>query len=103
MGYLWVIDDASISKSGGDLRVYVLKFDPQNIANGFSNILTIEINRKFATKAWEDSYAAMGLPTTNSDNNNQYNQPVFGNIEFDENGGLIAMMFDRFGHQMLAL
>ena len=100
MGYLGVVDDASISKDPNDLRAYVLKFDPQNIAAGFSNILTIEVSRKYLIKAWEDSYAATGLPTTSTNAANQYNQPVFGNIEFDENDALIAMIFDRLGHQV---
>jgi trimeric autotransporter adhesin len=103
-GYLGVVDDASTGVDA-DLKAYVLQFDPNNIAAGFTTMLSFDPNIKRGTLAsdikfhkWINTYAEP--PVTINGAKRFYTQPVLSDIDFDENGNMYLSFFDRFAHQV---
>ena len=106
-GYLGVVcngNDGVSTRSIDNVKGYVLQFDPQNIAAGFTQVLTLNLKYTLAArwKPWADTWAQTGLPTGGVaiGNTHLHHQPILSDIDFDENGGMIIALLDRFGHQI---
>ncbi|MEY4927656.1 MAG: hypothetical protein RI894_2092, partial [Bacteroidota bacterium] len=109
-GYLGVTDDASITKVATDLKCYLLRFDPNNMAAGFTVILTFDPNTHASAtnnerfQPWMSVYSESATYTANKayisgGGNTHYHQPMFSDIEFDTDESLILSIMDREGHQ----
>lgn len=104
-GYLGVVCDASTSNDGDDLEGYILSFDPNNLAAGFTtelNIPTLDFRRdenEFNFRPWTNSMSDFDV---SSDAGNRYvaSQPIIADIEFDEDGDMIIGVIDRGGMQL---
>lgn len=103
-GYLGVTDDASITKLNSDLKCYVLEFDPNNVQNGFTQIISIDPNARkpstslFRFNYWINTYAEP--PVTDEGYFLRFAQPILSDIEFDQYGNMYLSIMDRFGHQI---
>lgn len=86
-----------------DLKAYILKFDPENPAAGFSMVANFPLDYRHpgwgpttGTQTWHNwidppfHYWANGWDT----------QPVLSDIEFDTDGSIIAGLTDRGGMQV---
>ncbi len=103
-GYLGAVCDASATpRDSTNLAGYILSFDPANIAAGFTNEITLNLNYRTSTSngntnrwhSWADVWTDV-----KSSGLYRYPEPLISDIEFDENGGLNISITDRFGHQM---
>lgn len=104
-GYLGLVADASISQNDNDLLAYVLQFDPNNIAAGFTQVLSFSPNIKRGSLAsnekyhyWLNTYAEP--PVTTNGAKRWHTQPILSDIEFDGYGNMILSFQDRFAHQV---
>jgi hypothetical protein len=103
-GYLGAVCDASISGVATDLGAFVYTFDPKNPGGGLTQVLNFSLNYPreeagfFGTQGaypslwlpWKDVYATLG---------ERHVSPIFGDIEFAEDGSMIIGMMDRVGDQ----
>jgi SdrD B-like domain len=100
-GYLGVVNDASTG-TDANLNAYVLQFDPNNIAAGFTSVLTFSPNAKrlsgdyFSFHKWENAWSAAKF---NHSSVYYYAMPLLSDINFDANGNMYLALMDRFGHQ----
>ena len=96
-GYIGVVCDAFTSQNVDDLTAYILSFDPDNVAAGFSTVYTLPLNYDKDGTDWN--------PWSNTYNPNgggywkDYIQPMFSDIEFDENDNIYIALLDRWGFQ----
>ncbi len=102
-GYLGVVSDAMATQNGADLRGYILQFDPNNIAAGFTTVLTINFNTWPTAAArywrpWAITWAQTGGDGTAS-NPRDYPTPIIAGIEFNEDGSMDIGIKDRWGDQ----
>jgi hypothetical protein len=111
-GYIGVVSDASTTQAIANLKGYILQFDPQNIAAGFTTVLTIDFDKYgpatglYQFGPWLDTWptaagaAGMGnFATNNSTGFTEYPQPVISDINFNEDGSMDISIKDRFGDQ----
>lgn len=114
VGYLGTTCDAAVSQNAADLAVYVLAFDPSNVAAGFTTFYSLtdltytRANSAYYNPshlvsvdwaAWANSWADTGHIVPTSAVPTGYAQPIFSDIEFDDSGNLILTLMDRFAHQ----
>ncbi|MEZ4912573.1 MAG: SdrD B-like domain-containing protein [Chitinophagales bacterium] len=111
-GYLGVTNDATSSGAKEDLLCYVLEFDPDNIENGFTTVLSFDpnFNRSVFLGAfypWKDDWTVRYWTDFNENDITltiggaiaHYAQPILSDIDFDINGDMFLSIMDRFGHQ----
>ncbi len=103
VGYLGVVSDAMATQNAGHLRGYILQFDPNNIAAGVTNVLTINFNTWPTSgsrywNAWATTWAQAG-GTATSTNTEVYPTPMIAGIEFNEDGSMDIGIKDRWGDQ----
>lgn len=102
-GYLGVVSDAMNTQNDGHLRGYILEFDPNNIAAGFTTVLTINFNT-WPTggtrywKPWATTWAQAG-GTGGGTSPRDYPTPIIAGIEFNEDGSMDIGIKDRWGDQ----
>jgi uncharacterized repeat protein (TIGR01451 family) len=106
-GYLGVVNDTTIT-------AYVLEFDPNNIAAGFTTAISFDPNAQRSVflgdfYPWKDVWTSANHVNPNPDqditltiggNIAHFAQPILSDIDFDENGDMFMSLADRFGHQM---
>lgn len=102
-GYLGGVCSAENGGGLADLKAHVLRFDPENIAGGFANVLNFDLdfNREpfydYITntgwKMWIDDWS-------NAVDNREHPQPMLSDIEFMGNGSMVLGFGDRFGLQL---
>jgi SdrD B-like domain len=112
-GYIGVVSDASTTQLIANLKGYILQFDPNNIAAGFTTVLTINFDKYgpasglYQFGPWKDTWptaagsAGLGdFVTTTSTGFTEYPQPVISDINFNEDGSSMDIAIkDRFGDQ----
>lgn len=102
-GYIGVVSDAMASQTRSHLMGYVLQFDPQNIAAGFTTVVNITFNNYRDNgggrywRPWVNSWAQTG--GTISTGPVQWAQPMISGIEFNEDGSMDIGIRDRWGDQ----
>jgi hypothetical protein len=109
-GYLGVVSDAQATQNINHLIGYVLQFDPNNIAAGFTIALTVNFNlyegsfpaiptlrKNFLP--WVSTYAQAGGDGTTNNQPLVYGQPIISAIEFNEDGSMDIGIRDRYGDQ----
>ncbi|MFZ1529646.1 MAG: SdrD B-like domain-containing protein [Ferruginibacter sp.] len=98
-GYLGVVSDAMSTQSKADLVGYILQFDPNNIAAGFTTVLTINFNSYQGNywNPWAATWAQAGGTATSGPRD--YAEPVIAGIEFNEDGSMDIGIRDRWGDQ----
>ncbi len=108
-GYLGCVCDASISQNDTDLDAYVLSFDPNNMAAGFTTELTFNLEylrestdgMDYSFGYWTDTYNdGAGTIFTIDGNSVLYPQPMLSDIEFDKDGNMYLGIMDRMAHQI---
>jgi hypothetical protein len=111
VGYIGVVSDAISTQSRADLRGYILSFNPNNIALGFTTALTINFNSYGNTnlngalntnmKPWVATYAQAIAQTgiAGPAGPQQCPQPIISSIEFNEDGSMDIGIRDRWGDQ----
>lgn len=112
-GYLGTVCDASISKQASDLKAYVLSFDPKQIIDGFSTVVSINLDYNrggdtdsatnhiwgyFQWHPWLDTWSDFNIPTEYTAL--YYAEPILSDITFTDDGSLNISLMDRFGDQM---
>jgi hypothetical protein len=100
-GYLGVVCDAALSQISSDLAGFILSFDPNNVAAGFTTILNINLNyRDYAEtwKPWTNNFTQTGI-TPAPYSSYLYSEPAISDIEFDENGSMIIAFMNLMGHK----
>ncbi len=100
VGYLGAVCDANISQNSADLKGFVLSFDPNNVAAGFTNVLDINLNYRDGTKDWHpwtNTWVETGraMPAGGF----FYTEPTISDIEFDEKGNMIIALQSLTGHK----
>ncbi len=105
LGYIGAVCDASISQDSTDLGAFVYTFDPENPGSGLTGVLNFSLNYPrestgyFAGnpttwpgtwRSWKDTYSSGGERRVS---------PIFGDIEFTEDGSMIIGLLDRVGDQ----
>lgn len=103
VGYLGVVSDAMNTQNAAHLRGYILRFDPNNIAAGVTNVLTINFNTWPTSstrywKPWATTWAQTGGDATNP-GPRDYPTPMIAGIEFNEDGSMDIGIKDRWGDQ----
>jgi hypothetical protein len=101
-GYIGVVNDAMSTQNVAHLIGYVLSFDVNNLAAGFTTAVTIQFSlyrgdalRVF--KPWVTNWTqAGGTATTNP---KFCPQPIISDFEFNEDGSMDIGIRDRFGDQ----
>ncbi|MEM7535330.1 MAG: SdrD B-like domain-containing protein [Chloroflexota bacterium] len=107
-GYVGGVCTAETSQNTDDIVAYVLSFDPDNVAGGFTTEVSFDLdyNREKAnpfttgiwhpwTRNWNDT--GFG---TNVGGEQPYPQPILSDIEFTDNGSMVLGFIDRWGHQI---
>ena len=102
-GYLGVVSDAMATQNGNDLRGYILQFDPNNIAAGFTTVVTINFNTWPTAaarywKPWPTTWTQTG-GTASAASPRDYPNPIIAGIEFNEDGSMDIGIKDRWGDQ----
>jgi SdrD B-like domain/Secretion system C-terminal sorting domain len=99
-GYIGVVSDAMATQSITDLKGYILQFDPNNIAAGFTTVVTINYNLYSNSyfKPWVSTWAQAVAGNGGTAPRN-YAQPIISSIEFNEDGSMDIGMRDRWGNQ----
>jgi SdrD B-like domain/Secretion system C-terminal sorting domain len=97
-GYIGVVSDAMATQAIADLKGYILQFDPNNIAAGFTTVVTINYNLYSAGyfKPWVSTWAQAVTGNGGTVPRN-YAQPIISSIEFNEDGSMDIGMRDRWG------
>lgn len=121
-GYLGVVADGSISKSREHLFGFVLEFDPNNLAEGFHEMLAFPLAypRERASNAhlskpqplrsaewqawvndWESTHIYPEKETLSPIGGVlcSYPQPMISDINFTADGGMVLALMDRWAHQ----
>jgi hypothetical protein len=101
VGYLGAVCDASISQDKNDLKGYILSFDPNNVAAGFTTVLNINLNYRDYSSEWHPwtsnwSQTGVGIPNGGF----VYTEPAISDMEFDERGNLIISVMSITGHKL---
>jgi hypothetical protein len=108
MGYIGVISDAIVTQTVSDLKGYILQFDVNNIAAGFSTVVNINFDLYGLVNSgnvnmhpWANTFAEViaGSGSTLPLGPSIYNQPIISSIEFNENGSMDIGIRDRWGDQ----
>ena len=107
VGYLGCICDGSSSGTAANLYAYVLQFNPNNLAAGFTTLLSFPLNYEREKngpttfdsnwRVWKNTWAT--LAPTNSFDLYFAPQPMLVDIETTENGSILLGFADRFGFQ----
>ncbi len=121
-GYLGVVSDASVSKSRDHLFGYVLSFDPNNMAAGFTEELAFPLGyprerasnahlpspqplRSAEWQAWVSDWESTFIMTDEEQLSSTgallcaYPQPIISDIDFTLDGDMVIGLMDRFAHQ----
>ncbi|MCB0666462.1 MAG: hypothetical protein KDC80_11590, partial [Saprospiraceae bacterium] len=121
-GYLGVVADASISQSREHLFGFVLRFDPQDMASGFTEVLAFPLGyprerasnahipqpqplRSAEWQAWISDWSSTAFITEEEQLSSSkallcsYSQPILSDINFTSDGGITVGLMDRWGHQ----
>ncbi len=102
-GYLGMVSDGMATQNINDLVGYILQFDTQNIAAGFTTVLTINFsNYRDIWNApywnpWVNNWTQTGGTISNGPGT--YAQPIISNIKFNEDGSMDIGIRDRWGDQ----
>ncbi len=102
-GYLGVVSDGMATQNIADVMGYILQFDPQNIAAGFTTVVTINFsNYKDIWGAtywnpWVTNWLQTGGNSTTGPI--VHAQPMISGIEFNEDGSMDIGIRDRWGDQ----
>lgn len=103
MGYIGAVSTAQATQQLADLKGYILRFDPANVAAGFTTELTIHFNNYQgpgggrAFRAWANTWSeAGGTPGLTP---KFCPQPMISDIEFEESGSMAIAIRDRWGDQ----
>ncbi len=121
-GYLGLVSDGSTSKSRSHLFGFVLRFDPDNMGGGFTEVLSFPLAypRERASNAhlpnpqpdraaewqawvsnWDDTYIELRDQLSQQQRLLvAYPQPLISDINFTDDGGMVIGLMDRWGHQM---
>ena len=99
-GYLGVVSDAMTTQLATDLKGYILQFDPNNIAAGFTTVVTINFSAYNGSpfKPWATTWMQTGGSGTTS-GPRDYPTPIIAGIEFNEDGSMDIGIKDRWGDQ----
>jgi SdrD B-like domain/Secretion system C-terminal sorting domain len=113
-GYLGLVNDAATGTKAA-LRAYVLSFDPNNIAAGFTTEINVSLNynKQQVTDNWapwistfvannNTTVAPTDFSISRTDATNggyKYGQPILSDIEFQPNGDMLLGFRDRLGDQ----
>ena len=101
-GYLGATCDALTSQNASDLQAYVLSFDVNDPALGFTQELSFHPenspNNNRGSHPWNAWSDANQSATTSG--RLFYPQPILSDIEFDENNNMIVAFADRTGFQL---
>lgn len=109
--YIGVVCSAEQSQTAADVHAYVLSFDPDMPANGFSLVLDMAMD--YAREpAFQSDNASQTIPgtwrpwalsytdaTILSWNGGAHPSPILSDIEVDDDGSMILGFMDRFGMQ----
>jgi hypothetical protein len=101
IGYLGAVCDASVSQNKNDLKGYILSFDPNNVAAGFTTVLNINLNYRdysYDWHPWTSNWAQTGKGTPSG--GFAYTEPVISDMEFDEKGNMIISVMSITGHKL---
>lgn len=114
-GYLGGVCDASISNDSADLFAHVLAFDPNNMAAGFTNVVSVNLNYArggdsisadtppayyyWQWHAWQDTWSGYGLSNT-AKGLYYHAVPMLTDLDFAENESLTLAIADRFAQQV---
>jgi hypothetical protein len=121
-GYLGVVADGSISKSREHLFGFVLRFDPDDMEAGFTEVLAFPLGyprerasnahlpqpqplRSAEWQAWVDQWELTVIQTKQEQLSASgallaaYAQPIISDINFTSDGGMTIGLMDRWGHQ----
>ncbi len=102
-GYIGMVSDAMGTQNRAHLMGYILQFDPNNIAAGFTTSVTINFNNYRDMwngrywRPWVNTWAQTGGTLTTGPG--QYPQPIISGIEFNEDGSMDIGIRDRWGDQ----
>lgn len=98
-GYIGVVSDAMATQAIADLKGYILQFDPNNIAAGFTTVVTINYNLYSSGyfHPWASTWAQVVAGNGGTAPRN-YAQPIIASIEFNEDGSMDIGMRDRWGN-----
>jgi hypothetical protein len=105
-GYLYVGGVCSGENSGttADLWAYVLRYDPNNIAAGYTTILSFDLDypREGIGGGGETGWQPWSITWNSAFNNQNYRYPeaILSNIDFAANGDMVLALMDRHGHQV---
>ncbi len=122
LGYLGLVSDATISHSRDHLFGYVLSFDPNNIANGFTEVLAFPLAyprerasnahitipqplRSAEWQAWVQDWEGTAIKTKQEQKSTlgavlaSHPQPILSDIDFTRDGDLVVGLMDRWAHQ----
>ncbi|MBK8504466.1 MAG: hypothetical protein IPL46_21030 [Saprospiraceae bacterium] len=122
LGYLGVVADGSVSKSREHLFGFVLSFDPDNMASGFTEVLAFPLGyprerasnahipqpqplRSSEWQAWVSDWDQTVIITKEEQLSStkallcSYAQPILSDINFTSDGGMTIGLMDRWGHQ----
>lgn len=110
-GFLGGVCSAENSGARVDLDAYVLRFDPNDLAAGFSTVLSYDLDhtREFAAQPtevadwqpWNGDATTLGITFSSPPERfPAHSQPVLSNIKFTEDGSMVLGLADRWGMQM---
>ncbi|MCB0689622.1 MAG: hypothetical protein KDC53_23945, partial [Saprospiraceae bacterium] len=122
MGYLGVVADGSISKSREHIFAFVLRFDPNNMAAGFTEVLAFPLGyprerasnahipqpqplRSAEWQAWISDWQSTQIQSKQEQLSStqallcSYPQPIVSDINFTSDGGITIGLMDRWGNQ----
>jgi SdrD B-like domain/SprB repeat len=107
--YVGVVCNAQFSQSAADMNANIYELDPMGLGSFGTSIFNFSLNytkgevSDFSSVAvkgwypWTNDYAQL-LPSGGSQL--EYPQPIFSDIEFDDDGSLILGFLDRGGMQV---
>jgi uncharacterized repeat protein (TIGR01451 family) len=105
-GYLYVGGVCTGEDNGttADLWAYVLRYDPNNIAAGYTTVLSFDLdypregiggNGENQWQPWSNEWK----PEFDIQNY-RYPEPILSSIDFTGNGDMVLALMDRHGHQV---
>lgn len=102
-GYVYVggvCDAASAPYTLSNVRGYVLKFDPANIAAGFAYVKDFAIDQPRYRYSFDSPAQWNGwIPQADAISWPYFHSPIVGDLEFDTDGSIIVGIIDRAGLQ----
>jgi SdrD B-like domain len=115
-GYIGLVGDATASQLSSDLIGYVLSFDPNNAAAGFTTEITLNLNyprerseggglspgatpsrNNALWRPWADTWSQTGLGIITD--RYCHAQPILSGIEFGDEGQMMMAFTNRFAEQ----